>query len=61
MKKTIFSLFLILFLAACATKKPEKRSRFMKGFSTQYNTLFNAQDALNTEFDERTKAHKDNF
>lgn len=61
MKKNIFYLFLLLFLAACAVKKPEKRARFMKGFKTQYNTLFNAQDALNTEFKERTKAHKDNF
>jgi len=33
----------------------------MKGFSTYYNTLFNAKDALNSEFTSRDKAHKDNF
>lgn len=33
----------------------------MKGFSTYYNTLFNAKDALHYEFESRDKAHKDNF
>lgn len=33
----------------------------MKGFTTYYNTLFNAKDALNSEFESRDKAHKDNF
>jgi tetratricopeptide (TPR) repeat protein len=33
----------------------------MKGFSTYYNTLFNAKDALNSEFTSRDKGHKDNF
>ncbi|MBW8358762.1 MAG: tetratricopeptide repeat protein [Weeksellaceae bacterium] len=61
MKKTIFYIFLIFIVLACAAKRPEKRSRFLKGFSTEYNTLFNAKDALNTEFSDRTKAHKDNF
>lgn len=42
-------------------KKPEQRSKFLKGFSTYYNTLFNAKDALNSEFQTRDKAHKDNF
>ena len=61
MKKTIFYIFLTFIVLACAAKRPEKRSRFLKGFSTEYNTLFNAKDALNTEFSDRTKAHKDNF
>lgn len=61
MKKNIFYIFLAFTFLACSAKKPNKRSRFMKGFSTQYNTLFNAKDALNTEFEERTKSHKDNF
>jgi hypothetical protein len=30
-------------------------------FSTYYNTLFNAKDALNSEFTTRDKGHKDNF
>jgi hypothetical protein len=42
-------------------KKPEQRSKLLKGFSTYYNTLFNAKDALNSEFTTRDKGHKDNF
>lgn len=63
MKKNIFFLLLICIVASCSTrtKKPEQRSKFMKGFSTYYNTLFNAKDALNFEFETRDKSHKDNF
>jgi tetratricopeptide (TPR) repeat protein len=63
MKKNILLLLTICIVASCATKtkKPEQRSKFMKGFSTYYNTLFNAKDALNSEFESRDKAHKDNF
>ncbi|WP_238586923.1 tetratricopeptide repeat protein [Chryseobacterium sp. Leaf405] len=64
MKKNIlFLLILSIVVVSCITKtkRPEQRSKFMKGFSTYYNTLFNAKDALNFEFETRDKAHKDNF
>ncbi|MFC6266757.1 type IX secretion system periplasmic lipoprotein PorW/SprE [Frigoriflavimonas asaccharolytica] len=61
MKKNILFLILISIIFSCATKKPEQRSKFLKGFSSQYNTLFNAEQALQAEFDARTSAHKDNF
>ncbi len=63
MKKNILFLLILCIVASCANKvkKPEQRSKFMKGFSTYYNTLFNAKDALNNEFETRDKAHKDNF
>ncbi|WP_454047850.1 type IX secretion system periplasmic lipoprotein PorW/SprE [Chryseobacterium sp. Marseille-Q8038] len=63
MKKNILFLLVICLVASCATKtkKPEQRSRILKGFSTYYNTLFNAKDALNSEFTTRDKGHKDNF
>ncbi|WP_415324729.1 tetratricopeptide repeat protein [Chryseobacterium sp. MMS23-Vi53] len=63
MKKNIFFLLMLCIVASCATKvkRPEQRSKFMKGFTTYYNTLFNAKDALNNEFETRDKAHKDNF
>lgn len=63
MKKNILFLLVICLVASCATKtkKPEQRSRVLKGFSTYYNTLFNAKDALNSEFTSRDKGHKDNF
>jgi len=63
MKKNILFLLVLCIVASCATKtkRPEQRSKFMKGFSTYYNTLFNAKDALNSEFESRDKGHKDNF
>ncbi|KMQ69745.1 gliding motility protein [Chryseobacterium sp. FH2] len=63
MKKNILFLLTACIVISCGTKvkKPEQRSKFMKGFSTYYNTLFNAKDALNTEFETRDKGHKDNF
>lgn len=63
MKKNILFLLVICLIASCATKtkKPEQRSKLFKGFSTYYNTLFNAKDALNSEFTSRDKGHKDNF
>lgn len=63
MKKNIIFLLAAIIVASCSTKvkKPEARSKFLKGFSTYYNTLFNAKDALNSEFTDRDKAHKDNF
>lgn len=63
MKKNILFLLVILLVASCGTKikKPEQRSKLLKGFSTYYNTLFNAKDALNSEFTTRDKGHKDNF
>ena len=63
MKKNILFLLTACIVLSCSTKvkRPEQRSKFMKGFSTYYNTLFNAKDALNTEFETRDKAHKDNF
>lgn len=63
MKKNIIFLLAAIITVSCSTKvkKPEARSKFLKGFSTYYNTLFNAKDALNSEFTDRDKAHKDNF
>lgn len=63
MKKNILFLLVACIVISCGTKvkRPEQRSKFMKGFTTYYNTLFNAKDALNTEFETRDKSHKDNF
>ena len=63
MKKNILFLLAAIIIVSCGTKvkKPEQRSKFLKGFTTHYNTLFNAKDALNSEFTSRDLAHKDNF
>lgn len=63
MKKNILFLLAAIIIVSCGTKvkKPEQRSKFLKGFTTHYNTLFNAKDALNSEFTSRDVAHKDNF
>lgn len=62
MKRNLIYLFLGAVLFSCGiNKRPEARGRLLKGFTAQNNTLFNAEDALNTELDNRTKAFKDNF
>lgn len=61
MKKNIVFLLILSIVFSCAVKKPEKRSKFLKGFTSQYNTLFNAEEALKAEFAARTEAHQDNF
>ncbi|WP_292008254.1 tetratricopeptide repeat protein [Chryseobacterium sp.] len=63
MKKNILFLLAACIIVSCSTKpkRPEQRSKFLKGFHTYYNTLFNAKDALNSEFTSRDKSHKDNF
>ncbi len=61
MKKVIYFLLTIAVFNSCSTQKNTNRSTFMKGFFAYYNTLFNGKDALQTEFSNRDKAHKDNF
>lgn len=61
MKKTILFLVAITILNACSTQKKKSDSTFMKGFFSYYNTLFNSKEALQTELNNRDKAHKDNF
>lgn len=61
MKKTILFLLAVLLFSACSTRKKANDSTFMKGFFSYYNTLFNSKEALETELNNREKAHKDNF
>lgn len=61
MKKNLLVLLALSLLFSCAVKKPEKRSPLLKGFYAQYNTLFNANEALNAEFKSRSDAYRDNF
>lgn len=61
MKKSFIYICTAVLLMACVSKRPEKRGRFMKGFSAQYNTLFNADQALEEEINSRLAQHKDNF
>ncbi|WP_124641377.1 type IX secretion system periplasmic lipoprotein PorW/SprE [Amniculibacterium aquaticum] len=62
MKRNFLYLFLGAVLFSCGSNKsPETRGRFLKGFTAQNNTLFNAKEALNTELESREKAYKDNF
>lgn len=61
MKKTILFLLAITVLNGCSTQKKKSDSTFMKGFFSYYNTLFNSKEALQTELNNRDKAHKDNF
>ncbi|WP_234109491.1 MULTISPECIES: type IX secretion system periplasmic lipoprotein PorW/SprE [Chryseobacterium] len=61
MKKAIFFLLAFTVLSSCSSRKKANKSTFLKGFFTYYNTLFNSKDALQTEFKNRDKSHKDNF
>lgn len=61
MKKTILFILAITVLNGCSTQKKKSDSTFMKGFFSYYNTLFNSKEALQTELNNRDKAHKDNF
>ena len=61
MKRNLIYTFIIFFLISCVSKRPEKRGRFMKGFSAQYNTLFNADEALEEEINSRLAQHQDDF
>lgn len=62
--KTILSLFLVFsIVSACATgkRKKSKKNGILKEFRTQYNTLFNAEQAMLAEKEFRKEAYKDNF
>lgn len=61
MKKSLFFLLILLILGGCNSRKKKNDSTFMKGFFTYYNTLFNSQDALNSEIKTREQNFKDNF
>ncbi|MBS1548804.1 MAG: tetratricopeptide repeat protein [Bacteroidetes bacterium] len=62
MKRNLIYLFLGAVLFSCGiNKRPEARGKILKGFIAQNNTLFNAEEALETELQARSKAFKDNF
>lgn len=62
MKKNILLLLILSLIFSCSTKrKPTQRNRFLKGFKTYYNTLFNASEALNTEIKNREEIYQENF
>ncbi|MDR2205379.1 MAG: tetratricopeptide repeat protein [Flavobacteriaceae bacterium] len=62
MRKTILFLFILVVFGACSSqKKKQNNSTFLKGFHTYYNTLFNGEEALNTELEDRKKSYKENF
>lgn len=61
MKKTLLFLLAFTVFNSCSSRKKTNDSTFMKGFFTYYNTLFNSKEALQTELNNRTQSHKDNF
>ena len=46
---------------ACSPRKDGFVNRKYQGFTTQYNVLFNGQEALKSELTNREKSYKDNF
>lgn len=61
MKKSILLLVALSFILACSPRKNTYLARQYQGFITTYNVLFNGEEALATELEQREKAYKDNF
>lgn len=61
MKKNIPFLLVLMIILACSPRKDGFINRKYQGFTTQYNVLFNGQEALKSELLQREKSYKDNF
>lgn len=62
MKKYIYFTFLSIFLlVACKSRNNEKKSGAIAAFSSYYNTIFNSQQALESELNSRKQNFKDNY
>lgn len=61
MKKNILFLLLLSIILACSPRKNSYINRKYQGFTTFYNVLFNGEEALSTELNDRNKAYRDNF
>lgn len=61
MKKNISFLLALTIILACSPRKDGFVNRKYQGFTTQYNVLFNGQEALKSELTNREKSYKDNF
>lgn len=61
MKKNISFLLALTIILACSPRKDGFVNRRYQGFTTQYNVLFNGQEALKSELTNREKSYKDNF
>ena len=61
MKKNIPFLLALTVILACSPRKDGFVNRKYQGFTTQYNVLFNGQEALKSELTNREKSYKDNF
>lgn len=61
MKKNILFLLLLSIILACSPRKNSYVNRKYQGFTTFYNVLFNGEEALSTELNDRNKAYRDNF
>ena len=61
MKKNIPFLLALTIILACSPRKDGFVNRKYQGFTTQYNVLFNGQEALKSELTNREKSYKDNF
>ena len=61
MKKNISLLLALTIILACSPRKDGFVNRKYQGFTTQYNVLFNGQEALKSELTNREKSYKDNF
>lgn len=61
MKKNILFLLILSIIFSCSTRKDRYINRKYQSFTTYYNVLFNGEEALKSEINQRQKSHKDNF
>lgn len=61
MKKNILLFLILMITLACTPRKNAFINRKYQSFTTYYNTLFNGEDAYNTELKQREKNYRDNF
>lgn len=61
MKKNIPFLLALTVILACSPRKDGFINRKYQGFTTHYNVLFNGEEALKSELQQREKTYKDNF
>lgn len=61
MKKYILLIIGFALFLACSPRKDGFINRKYQGFTTSYNVLFNGEEALRTELNQRNKSYRDNF
>ena len=61
MKKKLLALACLGILAGCSTKRDSLKNRAFHNTTAWFNTLFNAEEAMDKKIEELKLTHKDNY